>query len=117
MKQLIFLFFPLYFLYPQITGVVLDARTDNPLPGVNITSGGIGTASDHIGWYTLSVQPGDMVTFSHIGYQNQIINAYSNMTVAMIKTVIGSKEIIVHAGLSKEYLQQKDLGLVNVLLV
>jgi len=107
MKQLILLLFPLYFLYPQITGIVLDASNDHPLSGVNITSGETGTASDYKGRFTLNVQSRDEVTFSHIGYQTQIIKAHDNMSVAMIETVVSSKGIIVHAGLSEEYLQQK----------
>ena len=106
MKQIILLF-PLYFLYPQITGIVLDASNDHPLSGVNITSGETGTASDYKGRFTLNVQYRDEVIFSHIGYQTQIIKAYNNMSVAMIETVVSSKGIIVHAGLSEEYLQQK----------
>ena len=85
MKQLILLLFPLYFLYPQITGIVIDARTDNPLSGVNITSGETGTASDYKGRFTLNVQYRDEVIFSHIGYQTQIIKAYNNIMEIKLK--------------------------------
>ena len=77
MKQLILLLFPLYFLYPQITGIVLDASNDYPLSGVNITSGETGTTSDYKGRFTLDVQPVAEVTFSHIGYEPVILKPSS----------------------------------------
>ena len=69
MKQLILFLFPLFFLYPQVTGTVIDAETNKLLSGVNITSGDIGTASDKDGRFTLDIQPETEMIFSHIGYE------------------------------------------------
>ena len=98
MKQLILLLFPLYFLYPQITGIVIDARTDNPLSGVNITSGETGTASDYKGRFTLNVQPGDEVTFSHIGYEPVILKPNSpEIRIKMTPKTIKGKQVFISA--------------------
>ena len=106
MKQLILLLFPLFFLYPQITGTVIDAETNKPLSGVNITSGNFGTASDNDGRFTLDVPSGEKVTFSHIGYSIISTNAFDGMIVKLTDIILQSQEIVVRAGLKEESLQR-----------
>jgi len=56
-----------------VTGVVRDAQTDEPLPGVNVVlvERGRGAATNQDGRYTISrLQPGTVqIRFSYIGYQ------------------------------------------------
>ena len=106
MKQFILLLFPLFFLHPQITGTVIDAETNKPLSGVNITSGNFGTASDNDGHFTLDVPSEEKVTFSHIGYSIISINAFDGMIVKLTDIILQSQEIVVRAGLKEKSLQR-----------
>ena len=106
MKQLILLLSPFFFLYPQITGTVIDAETNKPLSGVNITSGNFGTASDNDGHFTLDVPSEEKVTFSHIGYSIISINAFDGMIVKLTDIILQSQEIVVRAGLKEKSLQR-----------
>lgn len=56
-----------------VTGKVTDAFDDEPIPGVNVVIKGTttGTTTDSDGIYELSVNEGDTLSFSFIGYQKQ----------------------------------------------
>ena len=94
------------FLIAQITGIVTDKKSGEPILGVNVVAGEKGTFTNERGEFQLDVPRGNKLEFSHIGYQTQTIKAHTNMSVAMIEAVIMSKEIIVRAGLSDESLQK-----------
>ena len=94
------------FLIAQITGIVTDKKSGEPILGVNVVAGEKGTFTNERGEFQLDVPRGIKFEFSHIGYQTQTIKAHTNMSVAMIEAVIMSKEIIVRAGLSDESLQK-----------
>ena len=57
-----------------LTGVVMDADQQLPLPYVNIRLGdtNYGTATDINGHFTLFVNPGDTLTFTSIGYRDEV---------------------------------------------
>ena len=98
MKQLILFLFPLFFLHPQITGTVIDAETNKPLSGVNITSGDIGTASDKDGRFTLDIQPETEMIFSHIGYETVTLTPNSpEIKIKMTPKAIKGKQVSVSA--------------------
>ena len=94
------------FLIAQITGIVTDKKSGEPILGVNVVAGEKGTFTNERGEFQLDVPRGIKLEFSHIGYQTQTIKAHTNMSVAMIEAVIMSKEIIVRAGMSDESLQK-----------
>ena len=94
------------FLIAQITGIVTDKKSGEPILGVNVVAGEKGTFTNERGEFQLDVPRGIKLEFSHIGYQTQTIKAHTNMSVTMIEAVIMSKEIIVRAGLSDESLQK-----------
>ncbi len=94
------------FLIAQITGIVTDKKSGEPILGVNVVAGEKGTFTNESGEFNIDVPMGTELEFSHIGYQTQTIKAHNNMSVAMIEAVIMSKEIIVRAGLSDESLQK-----------
>ena len=94
------------FLIAQITGIVTDKKSGEPILGVNVVAGEKGTFTNERGEFQLDVPRGIKLEFSHIGYQTQTIIAHTNMSVAMVEAVIMSKEIIVRAGLSDESLQK-----------
>jgi len=54
-----------------VTGVVTEAGTGEPLPGVNVLVKGTdrGAATDFDGKYTIKVSPDDVLVFSAVGYQ------------------------------------------------
>ena len=62
---------PLYFISiinAQISGIVLDAYSAQPIEGVNITSDDLGTSTNSDGEFQLDVNERSIIQFSHIGY-------------------------------------------------
>lgn len=60
-----------------LSGIVIDAETQEPLPGVNIIvqNKSQGTITDFDGNYDFVVDPNDTIEFSYIGYQQLSILA------------------------------------------
>jgi iron complex outermembrane receptor protein len=57
-----------------VDGVVVDSKTKQPLPGVNVIVQGAqaGTSTDFDGKFKLSkLKKGDKLVFSFIGYKNE----------------------------------------------
>lgn len=67
----------------QISGRVLDAETNQPLPGANIIVKGTqtGTSAGPDGAFTINAQEGDILVVSFIGYDTQEVTAESDMEV------------------------------------
>ena len=70
-----------------IKGVVKDASTNDPLPGVNVVVKGTttGTITDFDGNYTISAPSNGTLTFSFIGYEltEEAVNGRSTIDVAL----------------------------------
>ncbi len=94
------------FLFAEIKGTVMDQSTNEPVKGVNVTAGEMGIATNEFGEFNINVSIGTKLEFSHIGYDLVSQLAQKSMLVEIRPTVIKSKEIIVHAGLSDESLQK-----------
>ncbi len=61
-----------------VTGTVIDKDNDEPLIGVNVlTQAGDGTITDIDGNFSLSVNEGDQLTVSFIGYKAQTVTVSS----------------------------------------
>ena len=84
----------------------MDQSTNEPVKGVNVTAGEMGVATNEFGEFNINVSIGTKLEFSHIGYDLVSQLAQKSMLVEIRPTVIKSKEIIVHAGLSDESLQK-----------
>ena len=100
---------PLYFISiisAQISGIVLDAYSAQPIEGVNITSVDLGTSTNADGEFQLDVNERSILQFSHIGYYTIELAAINEMVVILEEKVIDTEEIIVHAGLTDETLQR-----------
>ncbi|WFO17703.1 carboxypeptidase-like regulatory domain-containing protein [Cellulophaga baltica 4] len=70
---LIMLFVPLWAIsQEQISGLVTDQTTGDPLPGVSIILKGTtkGVSTDFDGNYTISANQNDILQFSYIGYKS-----------------------------------------------
>ena len=67
----------------EVEGVVTDAGTDEPLPGVNIVVKGTtkGTITEPDGSYSIEVEPDQTLVFSFVGYQNKEIPVNSRKTI------------------------------------
>lgn len=85
-----------------VNGVVKDASTGQPLPGVNVIVKGTqnGTSTDFDGKYSLSkLKSGDVIEFSFIGYKTQDVT-YTNqktLNVSLVEEASALDEITIVA--------------------
>ncbi len=71
----------------RVTGVVTDAEYKDPLVGVNVIVeglAGVGTVTDFDGRFSINVPAGKALSFSYIGYKDQIIAVSSNTTLNVV---------------------------------
>lgn len=92
----------------KISGTVTDAKSGDPLPGVNILVVGTatGTATDINGQYSLNVLSlKDSLRFSFIGYQTQTVpvNGRTTIDIQMKTTIVtsGNQLVVVGYGTQK----------------
>jgi TonB-dependent starch-binding outer membrane protein SusC len=110
MKTIYNKLFLLLFLLPftmlaqsTLDGTVVDQKTKQPIPGVNVLVQGSlgGTQTDFNGKFKLlNVKKGDKVVFSYIGYKNQVIpyNGQNSLTVSLEEDSNELKEVVVQTG-------------------
>ncbi|MGM9825036.1 MAG: SusC/RagA family TonB-linked outer membrane protein [Paludibacteraceae bacterium] len=69
----------------QVSGVVVDAKTAEPVIGANIIEVGTtnGTITDFDGNFALTVKQGAQLEISYMGYKSQTLPATANMRVAL----------------------------------
>ncbi len=83
----------------QVAGVVVDAKTNEPLIGVSVVVHGttIGTVTDYDGRFTLAIpQNGNVLTFSYIGFISQNLPiSRSFMNVRMVEDSRTLDEVVV----------------------
>ena len=87
----------------SLEGVVLDSKSKQPIPGVNVVIQGAstGASTDFDGKFRLSnVKNGDKVVFSFIGYTNQTINFSGQKTVSisLVEEANQLQEVVVQVG-------------------
>ncbi len=102
-----------------ITGVVKEAGSGDPLPGVNVLIKGTnaGASTDFDGKYTIKAEPGQTLVFSFLGYQsvskkvgnNSIINVSLQEEKEMLKAVT-----INALGIEVKKASQKAIAISNV---
>ncbi len=105
-NKLLFLLFLLPFtMLAQSTleGTVVDQKTKQPIPGVNVIKQGSpgGTQTDFDGKFKLiDLKSGDNVVISYIGYKNQVIEykGQKNLTISLIEDANELKEVVVQVG-------------------
>lgn len=82
-----------------VSGVVTDASSNEPLPGVNVIKKGtnIGTATDFNGNYKISVANGDTIVFSYLGYVTQevVYAGQNSINIALIQDDGALDEVVV----------------------
>jgi iron complex outermembrane receptor protein len=84
----------------QISGVIMDQISDEPLIGVNISvtnNLNIGTISDYNGAFIINANVGDTLVFSYIGYQSQklAITSQDNLTIYLSESSKFLDEVVV----------------------
>ncbi len=101
-KSLVIVFFTfLSSVYTEnitVSGRVTDASTGEILPGVNISGQNTGTSTNSEGRYTVTISEGELLEFSHIGYESEsIIPVKPVLNVQLRKTIIDSDPVFVEA--------------------
>ncbi|MBS2212863.1 TonB-dependent receptor [Carboxylicivirga mesophila] len=94
----LFSFSALYAQQMTVSGTVTDAADGMPLPGVTVAVKGTttGTITTPDGNYTLSVENGQTLVFSFIGYKSQeIVATNTTINVALEEDIIGMEEVVV----------------------
>ena len=87
-----------------VSGKITDAKSGETLPGVNIMVKGttIGTSSDSLGRYSLSVPSlQDTLVFSFIGYKKQVVPIDGRQTINValrLQTISGQEMVVVGYG-------------------
>ena len=104
-KKLLFLFLllPFSLLAQSLSGVVVDKKSSQPLPGVNVVVQGAnnGTTSDFDGKFKLSgLKNGDNIVFSFIGYENQNLDysGQKEVTISLDESANQLQEVVVQVG-------------------
>lgn len=98
---LFFLFFAPVYLFGQttLTGTVTEQSTSIPLPGVNVVIKGsaTGTATDFDGNYQITVNNGDVIVFSYLGYQSIEItySGQAPLNVQLLEDAAQLSEIVI----------------------
>lgn len=78
------IFFPLL-TFAQISGRVLEAGTNQPLPGANIVIKGTqtGTSAGPEGTFTINAQEGDILVVTFIGYNKKEVTAEEGIEISL----------------------------------
>ena len=107
---LLALFLPLAALAQTVSGVVTEAETGQPLPGVNVIISGTstGTTTDFDGNYSINATNGSTLVFSYLGYATQEIpyTGQSTLNITLIEDNT-SLEAVVLIGYGST--QQEDI--------
>jgi|694.fasta_scaffold03791_13 iron complex outermembrane receptor protein len=105
-KKLLFLFLTLPFsVFAQntLSGVVLDAKSNLPLPGVNVVVQGANssTSTDLDGKFKLGgLKSGDKIVFSYIGYNSNTLNysGQKEVSISLEESANQLQEVVVQVG-------------------
>ena len=97
---------------PVIKGQVIDAKTNESLPGVTVVIKGTnqGSATDGSGMYSIKANPGQVLVFTFVGYRpNEVtVGKSTQLNIRMETDFQALKEVVVTALGIKE--DKKNLG-------
>lgn len=104
-KKLLFLLLllPFSLLAQTVEGVVVDSKTNQPMPGVNVVVKGTanGVSTDFDGKFKIGkIKNGDVLEFSFIGYKNETVqySGQKTLTVSMEESANQLQEVVVQVG-------------------
>ncbi len=94
-----------------ITGVVTEAGTGEPIPGVNVIIKGTnqGAATDFDGKYSIKAKTGDVLVFSAVGYSTveRKVGSSDSINVALKSGDVLTQIVVTAQGIKRE---KKSLG-------
>jgi iron complex outermembrane receptor protein len=87
----------------SLSGVVIDKKSNQPLPGVNVNVQGTtsGTTTDFDGKFQLGgLKSGDKVVFSFVGYDSQTVNfsGQKSVNISLDESANQLQEVVVQVG-------------------
>ncbi len=105
-KKLLFLllFLPFSVLAQEsLEGTVLDSKTNQPIPGVNVSVSGttIGVSTDFDGKFKLTkLKKGDKIVVSFVGFKNSMItyNGQKEINISLAEESNELKEVVIQVG-------------------
>ena len=103
----------------SFSGLVVDSKSNQPIPGVNVVVKGSqqGVTTDFDGKFKLSkINEGDAIVFSFVGYKEQTItfSKQTSLTVKLVEAENQLQEVVVQVGYGS--VKKKDAtGAVTVL--
>jgi len=111
-KLLFFLLFSISTLTAQISGIVKDSLTGNPIPYVNIwvEKGDLGTNSEIDGTFSLKATLGQKIIFSSLGYENKIIFGSTSDIILLHPKVYELNEVILEKRKGKNRVSYGDFS-------
>ena len=86
--------------FAQITGTVVDAESNSPLPGATVVIKGtqIGTTTDFDGLFSISdASEGDTLVITFIGFDEEV-EAFDGMEVVLETALNQLSEVVVTSG-------------------
>lgn len=83
----------------EIKGVVRDASSKQPVPGVSIRSKKLatGTSTDEVGRFTIHTDPSDILLITAVGYTalEQPVNGHTRIDVSILNSASALGEVVV----------------------
>ena len=83
----------------SITGTVIDAITNSPIPGASIVvkNTSTGTATDFDGLFTIRASTNDILEISYLGYKNKeiVVSVKNDYTIALKEDAAQLEEVVV----------------------
>ena len=87
--------------FSQISGIVTDAETGDPLPGASIVlknNSAVGGVTSLNGKFEIDAQVGSMLVVNFVGYQSAEIIAGDDMSIKLLPAVTALGEVVVSSG-------------------
>lgn len=103
----------------SLKGRVFDATQNMPLIGVSVVIDGTtkGVSTDFDGRFTISARPGDVLTFSYVGYRETTVAVKANMKEIQVDLVEDTQQVdeivVVGYGMQKKASSVGAIGTMN----
>lgn len=95
----------------DLTGIVVDASTGDPVAGANVRAGALATVTDAGGRFRLAADAAaldDSLSVSHVGYRAVRLATATDLRIQLQPLTLRLDEVVVRAGLTPESLQQSS---------